>query len=274
MLQVGANDAGGSRRRPWHAASVEALVALALAGSIVYVPVASSRTNHLRSELAAKTSEAMDASTLALTLRRNIELSGLGGLTLPEPLARELSATFGQRLDRDATGLLVMIYTPMVCQRALRAGLQSISNNRSLKEQRLAPYVVVVEQSPADRERALLMREEGILRFPLTFVPADTLIRVLVPNADDTFDEEPIYLRLDRQFHVRSAFHADQLRPELLDLWLEQSGDATPMQLSRHLGESRVSPTDLNQRGVRQAADANARDSGRPGPTRVESTLR
>lgn len=233
LLQVAAGVVGGNRRRRWHAASVEALVALALAGSIVYVPVMRSRNSALRDELAAKAGEASEARTLSITLRRNLELSALEGFALPDPVARRVRSAAGPRSTDGATGIFVMIYTPMVCQRALRAGLQTLTSHRSLRERGLATYVVVGENGPADRERALLFRAEGTLPFPLAFLPADTLVRALFPGADDTFDEEPIYLRLDLQLNVRSAFHADQRRPELLDFWLEHSGNATSLRLLR-----------------------------------------
>jgi hypothetical protein len=200
---------------------------VALAGSIAYVLHASTQNSELRKELLAKTDTAAAAPTLTITLRRNIELSALEGARLPQPLASSVRAMAGPALNRGAAELLVMVYTPMVCQRALRAGLQTLTSSRFLKRQDVATYVVVGENGPADRERALLFRAEGTLPFPVIFLRADTLVRTLFRNTDETFDEEPVYLRLDRQLHVRSAFHADQRRPELLDFWLEHSADAT-----------------------------------------------
>lgn len=239
----------GAGRRRWHAASVEALIALALASSIVYVPALHSRNTELRRELGTKEGEASEARTLGVTLRRNVQLSALEGALLPDPVARGLRSAARNRSPDHAAGILVMIYTPMVCERALRAGLQTLTTSRPLSDQGLATYVIVGENGPGDRERALLYRAEGSLPFPLAFLPTDTLGRALFPGADDTFDEEPIYLRLDPQFHVRSAFHADQRRPELLDLWLEHSGHATPLRLSRQTAHGGTSFTGGTERG-------------------------
>jgi hypothetical protein len=222
--------AGESPRpgRSSYAASTEALIAVALAGSIAYVLHATAQNSDLRKELVAKSDTEAEARTLTVTLRRNIELSAIEGASLPQPLARSVRAMAAPGLNRGAAQFVVMVFTPMVCQRALRAGLQTLSSSRFLKRDDVATYVVVGENGPADRERALLFRAEGTLPFPVTFLRADTLVRTLFPNSDDTFDEEPVYLRLDRQLHVRSAFHADQRRPELLDFWLEHSDNATP----------------------------------------------
>lgn len=212
----------------FYAVGAEALVALALAGSIVAIRLTGSRNGELRRELVAKSDTATEARYLTITLRRNVELSALEGAKLPEPVARRVGAMATSGLKRGAGQFLVMVYTPMVCQRALHDGLQTLVGSPVVKANGAATYVVVGVNGPADRERALLFRADGTLPFPLAFVPADTLVRALFANTDDTFDEEPIYLMLDRQLHVRSAFHADQRRPELLDLWLEHSSDATP----------------------------------------------
>jgi len=214
--------------RSFYAVSAQVLVALALAGSIVAVRLTGSRNGELRRELIAKSDTATQAHYLTLTLRRNVELSALEGAKLPESVARRVRAIATSGLNRSAAQFLVMVYTPMVCQRALHDGLQTLVSSPVVKANEAATYVVIGVNGPADRERALLFRADGTLPFPLVFVPADTLIRALFAKTDDTFDEEPIYLLLDRQFHVRSAFHADQRRPELLDLWLEHSSDATP----------------------------------------------
>jgi hypothetical protein len=232
---------------------------LALVACIVYVPVAAKRNGQLRRELAANAGAAGDARTLAVTLRRNIALSALEGAALPEPIAGDLRASVSAHLGPNAAGLLVMIYTPMTCERSRRAGLQSLTKDRqALTQQGVVPTVVVAERGSADREGALLLRAEGLLSFPITFMPADTLIGTLFPNSDDTFDEEPIYLRLDRQLRVQSAFHADQRRPELLDLWLGQSHDATQLRLSQQSAGGGNARADRNQRSVivRQARGA------------------
>lgn len=209
------------------AVSAEALVALALAGSIAAVHVTGSRNGELRRELVAKSDTATEARYLTITLRRNVELSALEGAKLPEPVAGRVRAIARPGSNPGAAQFLVMVYTPMVCQRALHDGLQTLVSSPIVKAKEAATFVVVGVNGPADRERALLYRADGTLPFPVAFVPADTLVHALFAQTDDTFDEEPIYLMVDRQLHVRSAFHADQRRPELLDLWLERSNDAT-----------------------------------------------
>jgi len=209
------------------AVSAEALVALALAGSIAAVHVTGSRNGELRRELVAKSDTATEARYLTITLRRNVELSALEGAKLPEPVAGRVRSIARPGSNPGAAQFLVMVYTPMVCQRALHDGLQTLVSSPIVKAKEAATFVVVGVNGPADRERALLYRADGTLPFPVAFVPADTLVHALFAQTDDTFDEEPIYLMVDRQLHVRSAFHADQRRPELLDLWLERSNDAT-----------------------------------------------
>ena len=111
----------------------------------------------------------------------------------------------------------------MVCERTLNEGLTGLKGSRALKHSGRLVYVIAGERSSRDRERALLLRDEKLLPSAISFLPADSLFHLIAPADDSTYDEEPIYLRVDRHLIVLSAFHADQQRPELLKAWLETS---------------------------------------------------
>jgi hypothetical protein len=220
-----APDAAGATRRRWFASSADAIVALAMVGAMVFVPLLGSQNAHLRAQLARQGDVDLTAQTLEVTLRRNIQLSALAGRALPAELAQRIRASLGPSAADQNGELLVMAYTPMVCERTLHEGLQSLNDlvgrRGATGSHAISLYALVGERAPRDRERALLLRGDGLLAFPLSFLPADSLIAELFPRADSTFDEEPLFLRLDRHFTIRSAFHADQRRPALLDTWLE-----------------------------------------------------
>jgi hypothetical protein len=213
--------AGSSGHRNVYAGALNVIVALAMVACIVYVPFIGSQNVRLRKQLAVEADSASAAQTLAVTLERNVALSVLEGKALPEPLGRIARSALGSRVTPAHRGFLVFVYTPMACQRAFNDGLQTLKRNRALQASGLETYALVGQQDDADRERALLLRAEGKMPFPMTFVPYDTLGAALFPKADSTFDDEPIYLRLDRNLVVLSAFHADQQLPALLDSWLE-----------------------------------------------------
>src|SRR6185437_8751684 len=134
-----------------------------------------SQNGRLRGQLAYAAATASAARTLEVTLRRNIQLAALDGRPLPEPLAQKVREGLGARLLRLNRGVLLVAYTPMVCERTLNDGLRSLQNSRALRASGLALYALVGERSPRDRERALLLREDGLLDFPIGFLPADSL---------------------------------------------------------------------------------------------------
>jgi hypothetical protein len=131
---------------------------------------------------------------------------------LPERLAQNMA---GQ-----GRGFLVVAYTHTVCSRCLYEGLESLRTNRSLRGHGISLHALIGERSPRDRERALLLREDGLLTFPITFVPTDELFGALFRHMGNEFADEPIYLRLDEHLRIQAAFQADQRRPALLDAWL------------------------------------------------------
>lgn len=205
-----ARSATGSNRRKLVMAGADALIALAVVAGMVLVPFVSSQNQRLRQQLAVTTS---NVRSLETTLRHNIELSALDGTVLPERLAQKMA---GQR-----RGSLVVAYTYTVCSRCLYDGLESLRTNRSLREHAISLNALVGERSPRDRERALLLREDGLLSFPITFVPNDELFGALFRHMGNEFADEPIYLRLDEHRRIQAAFQADQRRPALLDAWLD-----------------------------------------------------
>lgn len=213
--------APATERRTWRAWSSDGIVAIAMLTAIVLVPVFGAQVRQLRGQLAHQADTLESARTIDLTLRRNIYLAGFAGTSLPKPIADGLAAAVGRRVAPSDGGFVVMAYTPMACEHSLFDGLQSLRENHTLKARGIATYVVVAERSLADRERVFLMRDGGLIASPIAFVSLDSMSHAFFPRADSTFDDEPIYLRLDRQLTIRSAFHADQRRPELLNAWLE-----------------------------------------------------
>lgn len=211
----------GPARRRWAAGGADLTIAFALISSAIAVPLLSSQNAQLRKDVAAQAGTASAARGLQLTLERNIRLSALDGVALPEPIAAAVRSAARGALGPGGAGLVAMVYSPMVCQRSLHNGLKSLRERRALVARGLTPLAVVGEHSTHDRERALVLRADGDLPFPVAFVPATALIGAVATRSDSTADEEPVYLYLDRNLVVRSAFHADQHRPELLDAWLD-----------------------------------------------------
>jgi hypothetical protein len=200
----------------------EAIVALALLGCIVAIPLLGSQTRALRAELASKRDSAATVGQLSLTLQRNVGLSALEGRRLPVEIRERLRPAISRSVGSGGKGAVVLVYTSMSCQRALSDGIRSVQENAHLRAARLEPMVLVAEAEHADRERALLLREEGVITAQLAFADAEHIRRTLFPAADSTFDDEPLYLLVDNELNIRSAFHADQFRPELLDAWLNE----------------------------------------------------
>jgi hypothetical protein len=209
------------RYRRWLRGMADMTIGFALVGSAVCVPIVVSQNRKLRSDVKQAVLSAASAGTLERTVRHNIEVSALEGKTLPEPLAGKIRSSLGARLKRLDGGLLVFAYTPVVCERTLNDGLTSLQNSRALHKSDAVVYMLVGERSVHDRERALLARAQAQLTGPIAFLPADGLLSAIAPGADSAFADEPLFLRLDRDLTIRSAFHADQYRPALLDAWLE-----------------------------------------------------
>jgi len=200
--------------------SVEGVVALAMLGCIAYVPFATTQIRELQKQLASQANQIADARTFEVTARRNLALSKLEGAVLPTAVLDQVRALTAHQREM-SQGFLLMIYTPMVCQRALHDGLRSLAVRQSAAGRSLHGTMALVGvRDNGDRENALLLREEGELSAPIAFVGMDVLSTALFPPSDSTFDDEPVYLRVDASFRVESAFHADQYRPALLDTWL------------------------------------------------------
>jgi hypothetical protein len=77
------------------------------------------------------------------------------------------------------------------------------------------------EVNTRDRERALLFRADGLAPYPIVFVPDTIVSSALFRFKGREFADEPVYLSLSGNATIKSAFLADQKRPELLDEWLD-----------------------------------------------------
>jgi hypothetical protein len=210
-----------SVRHRWMVGGANAVVALALAGSVLCVSLLGARNARLRQALVHQADSATLARRLSVTLTRNIQLTRLAGTVLPPDLVASLEAAAGERLRGHRNGMVVMAYTSMSCRRALEDGLRSLRDTAPWHGRGVGVYALLGQRSSGDRERAVFMRADGAMTFPFATVSAPAMTAALFPpDADSTFDEEPLYLWLSPDFTVRSAFHADQFRPELLDAWL------------------------------------------------------
>ncbi|MGQ0561856.1 MAG: hypothetical protein ACT443_08295, partial [Gemmatimonadota bacterium] len=142
----------------------------------------------------------------------------LEGPTLDLNLVVRIGSAAARQGRREVDSYLLIAYGSNVCVTCLNAGLRSL---RQWRVKASPVHAVIGEESRGDRERAALLREDSLLPYPITFVPAADLQRTLFSHLGEEHAEEPIYLLIDRQFKIRSVFQADQKRPDLLDEWLE-----------------------------------------------------
>lgn len=217
------SDAGRANRASVVPVALVGLVGLAL------VLFLSWRNLGLRGDLARELSS---FQTLEETIAWNLQLSALEGTRLPDSLTTSLRPEIASEGDRPAGQTLLIVYTPTVCVSCLRAGLLSLQANRSdLESEGIFAHALIGERRRT-RESALLLREDGLLTFPMTFVPADTVLDSLPFGRQAGFTDTPLYLLLDRDLNVRSVFKADQRRSALLDQWL--AAHSAPTQRPRH----------------------------------------
>lgn len=200
----------------------QAILALALVGSTVTVSILGNRTRQMQKELADLNQRVNAARNVAVTLRRNTQLTGLNGSAAPSFLLdAQRTARRGAALHNDR-GFVVMVYTAGACERSINDGLRSLNRaTASLAAHGLATVALKGVASAFDREQGLLLMGEGQYEFRMVFTDALKIVAALFPPSDSAFAEEPIYLRVDERSKIISAFHADQRRPELLDAWLE-----------------------------------------------------
>lgn len=206
---------------------VDVVTTLGLVGGLILVPTLGWQNLNLRQAQTQSRSAAV--ASLSETLDRLIALGGLVGTRLPDSIARRVSAvSLGDGAAR-AEGKLLVAFMPTVCGACLREGLESLrtldASKRSQGERSIAVYVVVGEHGHLDREYALRLRQQGLLPYPTTFVPNQELVSGLFQHMGGEFAEEPLYLRLDSDLRILSAFQADQRRPDLLDQWLAATAD-------------------------------------------------
>jgi hypothetical protein len=162
--------------------------------------------------------------SLENTVVWNLRLSTLEGAPMPGALADALRPDIGPQEDLAGGQTLLMVYTPSVCLTCLRSGLESIGKSRPrLEIAGIWPHALIGERRRT-RESALLLREDGLLTFAMTFVPADMVLKNLPFGKEPGFAETPLYLLLDQDLNVTTVFKADSQRPELLNRWLEVLG--------------------------------------------------
>lgn len=211
--------AGGAiRHKARLATAADAVIVLALVGAAVCVPLLSINIVRLRDR---QTQDAESFRGLERTVERHIAVSHLEGSPLPERLTSVLRPSLVSRAHNHKARVLLVAYTHTVCQRCLHDGLESLRKARATIEPSTAVHALVGERTARERERALLLRQDGLLSFPITFIPSNDLLAALYGHLQGEFADEPIYLLLDRELTVRSAFQADQRRPNLLDQWLQ-----------------------------------------------------
>jgi hypothetical protein len=147
-----------------------------------------------------------------------LALSRLEGQPLPADLLDALEWEYNPGTE---ARVLLVAYTYSVCVTCLDAGLRSLSaldwSGRSVE---LHALVGERTGTTADREYALLLREDGLLDFPVSFVAAKQLYAALYAHLGGELAAEPVYLILDAEGTVTSAFQAHQQDPSLLDAWL------------------------------------------------------
>jgi len=196
---------------------VDFMSMLALLGAAASLHALDQRGATARQELA---NNAAVSGSLEKTLTRNIAVSQMEGQVFPAPLAEGIRQA---GVVDDTKRILVVAYTPTVCLTCLFNGLESLSR-RSWSEKGILIHALVGERDgvTAARERALILREEGRLPQSISFVPMTSVDSLLFAHLGKEFAEEPIYLLLSPHLIIQSAFHADQRRPELLELWLDQ----------------------------------------------------
>lgn len=212
--------------RPTTGASLTPLVLIGTVG-LALVLVLSWTNLSLRGDMAR---EGRTLQTLQDTLDWNLRLSALERESLPVPLAESLQADLEGRLSPETPDTLLVVYTPTVCLSCLKAGLGSLTDRRSeLAQAGIAVHALIGEHRGTSQS-ALLLQDEGLLSFPFTLMPADTVLDSLPFGRERGFTDTPLYLVFDRDLEIHSVFKADQQRPELLDRWLET--------LSRPLGGS------------------------------------
>ncbi len=205
-----------ARRRwlGWHTVS-EGLVLLALAGGALAIPTLAARNRSLTVETARAKLEQTRADGLSKTFARNIGLNALNGARLPNGIA-PLHGT-GNALPDER---LLFIYTPMVCEKALHDGLTSLREFQARPRHSGQVVAIVGERDQHERDVVLLLKGDALMPFPVSFVNLALLRQALYQGVDSTYEEEPLYVRLNADGTIRSAFHADQQRPELLNAWL------------------------------------------------------
>jgi hypothetical protein len=121
----------------------------------------------------------------------------------------------------ESDDLLVVAFMPSVCGLCLTQGLESVNERLQSKHPNVLLHALVGEQGMRDREDVLRYRRTGLLDLPVTFIPAEELRTALFQHMGDRFPREPLYLRVDQDLRIRTAFQGNQVKPELLDRWLE-----------------------------------------------------
>jgi hypothetical protein len=174
----------------------------------------------LRQRIATTTA---DLESVRETFGWNLLLSSLEGAPLPDAFAERLRASdelAGLEGDDD---VLVIAYMPTVCTTCLRSGLNSLAIvGPRLRDQGTVLHGVTSERR-GSREQVVLLRQDGFLDFPVSFIQSETFLESMPGGTSPGFTDTPLYLRLDGDLVVKSAFKADQRNGALLDQWLAAS---------------------------------------------------
>ncbi len=199
---------------------IDTFIAFAMVGSICCIGFLNHQANRLRGDVATYSAQATAASSLELTLSRNIFLTSFAGRNLPPVLSVGVIDP-DRRTSVARRGYLAMIYTPGACEKSIMDGLKSLERVRAgFAAQGIETRAIAGVSTLIDREHTLIVHSEGQFGFPLAFVSRVAVAASLFPKNDSTFVDEPIYVRLDSSLVVVAAIHGDQRRPELLDRWL------------------------------------------------------
>lgn len=203
-----------SREKTW-----QALAPVAVVGTIgvLLVVVLSWQNITLRGDVAR---EGRALAALEETLVWNLRISGLEGVTLPAPWLESLRPDLATLEKGSTARTLLVVYTPTVCVTCLREGLRTIGEyHEELVRFGIMPHGLVGERIGA-REFALFLREDGLLSFPVTFVPAEKVQGSVSWGREPGFTETPLYLLVDGEFKILTAFKADRQKASLLQKWL------------------------------------------------------
>ncbi len=220
MLQIAVVEGKFGWKR-WAGIAPEAVTTLAVVGALIFVPLLGWQNARLREQVRKQLIKDPSASVESEALRRTIEISAIEGTRLPESVIGRMQEAVQEAGTGQNHEFLVVAIMPTVCGVCLDAGLKSLQQLGLWQERGLVLHALVGEQSRSDREDALRLRQTGLLSFPITFVPAEELLSALFRHMEDEFTQEPLYLRLDNEFRILTAFQANQFRPALLDQWLE-----------------------------------------------------